>query len=345
MEKLIDLNQNYINKNMPERNKTKIKQGESWIKIANELGVSLDDLLKENNIDPTSRSPLPVLYPGQEIYTPTKQYPLQPSFIQAEAPKDYINFGDKGKELIDKYALAVKQGNLSLDRVPEVYKTAVYQKMITNATNKAADTTFKVGLNAGAFMADPIGYGLSLASQKGLAYANDAISGRNEYGIQDLIDYTPIKGRDYAQRHPFKSALIDVASGVAGGTALRNLPNWISYVSQNSRGISQNALRTTGLQRQTMMMPGNQTFGTVFQDGTKGLGKTVSAYDKTQFVDDNGNKAAFMDRVLQSIPTEILVGSFLDNADEMMKYMYNTSKKYEKSYEEEQRIKRMGKRA
>jgi hypothetical protein len=23
-----------------------------------------------------------------------------------------------------------------------------------------------------------------------------------------------------------------------------------------------------------MMMPGNQTFGTVFQDGTKGLGKT-----------------------------------------------------------------------
>ena len=77
----------------------------------------------------------------------------------------------------------------------------------------------------------------------------------------------------------------------------------------------------------------------------KGLGKIASAYDKTQFVDDNGNKAAFMDRVLQSIPTEILVGSFLDNADEMMKYMYSTSKKYEKSYEEEQRIKRMGKRA
>ena len=209
---------------MPEKNKTKIKQGESWIKIANELGVSLDDLLKENNIDPTSRSPLPVLYPGQEIYTPTKQYSLQPSFIQAKAPKDYINFGDKGKELIDKYALAVKQGNLSLDRVPEVYKTAVYQKMITNTTDKAADTTFKIGLNTGAFMADPIGYGLSLASQKGLAYANDAVSGKNEYGIQDLIDYTPIKGRDYAQRHPFKSALIDVVSGVAGGTVLRNLP-------------------------------------------------------------------------------------------------------------------------
>lgn len=282
-------------KNMPERNKTKIKQGESWIKIANELGVSLDDLLKENNIDPTSRSPLPVLYPGQEIYIPTKQYSLQPSFIQVEAPKDYVNFGDKGKELIDKYALAVKQGNLSLDRVPEVYKTAVYQKMITNATNKVADTTFKVGLNTGAFMADPIGYGLSFASQKGIAYANDAISGRNEYGIQDLIDYTPIKGRDYAQRHPFKSALIDVASGVAGGTVLRNLPNWISYVNQNGRGMIQNALRTTGLQRQTMMVPGNQTFGTVFQDGTKGLGKTgtVRASHVGGYQSNSGIKGLF----------------------------------------------------
>lgn len=253
--------------------KYKVRKGDSWISIANNNNLNLNDLLYWNGIDPMSKENLPTINPGQELYT-QDPYRLYPSFIQAEAPKDYINFGDKGKELIDKYALAVKQGNLSLDRVPEVYKTAVYQKMITNATDKAADTTFKVGLNAGAFMADPIGYGLSLASQKGLAYANDAISGRNEYGIQDLIDYTPIKGRDYAQRHPFKSALIDVASGVAGGTALRNLPNWISYVSQNGKGMIQNALRTTGLQRQTMMMPGNQTFGTVFQDGTKGLGKT-----------------------------------------------------------------------
>ena len=57
----------------------------------------------------------------------------------------------------------------------------------------------------------------------------------------------------------------------------------------------QNALRTTGLQRQTMMMPGNQTFGTVFQDGTKGLGKTgtVRAGYVGGYQPNSGIKALF----------------------------------------------------
>jgi hypothetical protein len=220
-----------------------------------------------------SREALPVLTPGQELYT-YDPYRLNASFIQGEAPKDYARFGNKGKQLIDKYALAIKQGNLSLDNVPDVYKTAVYQKTITNSTDKAADVIFKTGLNTAAFLIDPIGYGLSAGAQKGIAYANDAASGRNEYGVGDLLSYTPIKGREYAQEHPFKAALIDTGSGIAGGAILRNAPRIINYIGQNIRAIMQNGLRTTGLQRQTMFMPGKQNFEVVFQDGTKGTGKT-----------------------------------------------------------------------
>lgn len=265
---------------MPERNKTKIKQGESWIKIANELGVSLDDLLKENNIDPTSRSPLPVLYPGQEIYIPTKQYPLYPSFIQAEAPQDYVDFGSKGQQLIDNYTLALKQGAMTFDQVPDVYKTAVYQRNITMGTNEAAATIANIGFNAAAFMLDPVGYTLSAAAQKGIAYASDRISGRNDYDASDLLGYTPIMGRRYAAENPGKAALVDFGAGLAGGTVLRNLPNWARWAMQNGRNAIQNAVSTTGLPRQTIQYPviGKQKFGTVFQDGISTVDKTGTVY-------------------------------------------------------------------
>lgn len=38
--------------------------------------------------------------------------------------------------------------------------------------------------------------------------------------------------------------------------------------------MMQNAVASTGQQRQTMMYPGKDTFGTVYTSGTKGVGKT-----------------------------------------------------------------------
>ena len=199
---------------------------------------------------------------------------MEPAFIQAEAPKDYVQFGAKGKELIDKYALAVKQGSLSFDRVPEVYKTAVYQKMITNKTDRAANTAFNVGLNAALLGLDPVGFIASTASQKGLAYANDALSGRNEYKVGDLLGYTPIMGTKYTAEHPLTAIGVDVLGGIGGGYIIRNLPQILTNIAQNGRAMVQNALRTTGLQRQTIIFPGKQQFGTVYQEGTKAAGKT-----------------------------------------------------------------------
>ena len=38
--------------------------------------------------------------------------------------------------------------------------------------------------------------------------------------------------------------------------------------------MMQNAVASTGQQRQTMMYPGKDTFGTVYTSATKGVGKT-----------------------------------------------------------------------
>lgn len=171
-----------------------------------------------------SREALPIINPGQEIYI-QNPYTLYPSFIQAEAPKDYVDFGRDGQQLIDNYTLAFKQGALSFDQIPDVYKTAVYQRNITMGTDEAAATIANIGFNAAAFMLDPVGYTLSLGAQKGIAYTADKISGRNEYGVGDLLDYTPIMGRSYAAEHPGAAAVVDFGAGIAGGTVLRNLPN------------------------------------------------------------------------------------------------------------------------
>lgn len=255
--------------------KYKVKKGDSWIKIANQNQVSLPDLLSWNGIDPTSKEALPALYPNQQIVI---NYPepneISSAYIVADAPKDYIDFGEKGKDLINKYTLAIQQGNMSFDQVPDVYKTAVYQKAITNKTNSAANNLFNLGLNTSLFLLDPIGYGLGFGAQKGTAYIADRASGRNDYGIGDLFKYTPIVGRESAQKRPGRAVAIDVSTGAFGGAVLRNLPNWIRFIAQNGRGMIQNALRTTGLTRQTMMYPGNQTFGTVYKEGTKGANKT-----------------------------------------------------------------------
>lgn len=252
-----------------------VQRGDGWIRIANKHGISLNDLLYWNGIDPSGE--LPMLHPEDKVYV-SDPYSIKASGVTANAPRDYIDYGAKGQELINNYALAVKQGKINLNKVPEIYREAVYQKMITNSTDKAANTIGKIGLNTGLFLLDPIGYTLSAGAQKGLAYINDAASGRNEYGIEDLFSYTPIKGTEYAEEHPVRSMLIDTGAGIAGGGLVRNIPNiWknVKHIIQNARNAAQNAVSMTGLPRETLIFPDSkQTFNTVYRSGSKGSGKT-----------------------------------------------------------------------
>lgn len=202
-------------------------------------------------------------------------YKLDAARVTAEAPEDYVDFGDKGQRIINNYAIAVKQGAISLNDVPEVYRTATYQKMLTNSTDKAADRILQTGLNTALFLADPVGYSLGYAGQKAAAYANDRLSGRNEYGIGDVFNYTPVKGTEYASKHPVSSLLTDMATGAVIGGVARNAGT-IGTILRNPRQIAQNAAATTGLEREVLAYPvaGKSNFGSVFQSGTNGAGKT-----------------------------------------------------------------------
>lgn len=257
--------------------KTKVSKGDSWIKIANDNGLSLADLLYWNGIDPTGKERLPAIHSGQEIYT-SNPYALNASRVSADAPVDYADYGELGRNLVTNYARAIDQGAISLNDVPDVYKPAVYQRGITLKTDKAADTIFKTGLNTALFLSNPIGYTSGYAAQKGAAYANDALSGRNEYGLDDLIGYTPVMGTEYAAEHPAQSLGVDVLTGAIGGAGIRNIGNIVS----NARQAFQNAAATTGLERQTLSFPqfasSRPSFGSVFQSGVKGAGKTGSQY-------------------------------------------------------------------
>lgn len=259
--------------------KYKVRKGDSWIKIANDNNMSLNDLLSYNGINPLSTDTLPEVLPNQEIYL-SNPFVLSPSRVTAEAPKDYIDYGDFGKRLIENYALAVDQGAIKLNQIPEIYRTAVYQKMITDSTDNFARSTVPVALNVGLFLANPIGYTLGTAAQKGTAYTVDKLSGRNEYDSSDILKYTPVTGRKYAEEHPLTSSVVDIGTGIVGGTILRNIPQWASYVAQNGRNMWQNAVSITGQPRTTIDFP-VRTDGkiqSVFQTDTKGLDKTATVY-------------------------------------------------------------------
>lgn len=251
----------------------RVQPGDSWIGIARKNNLNLNDLLYWNGIDPLSRESLPTINPSQEIYT-SNPYILQASHISASAPKNYVDFGNQGQQIATNYALALKQGKITLNEIPEVYRIPAYQKSITLTTDKVADIIAKTGLNTAMFLADPIGYTAGMMAQKGVAYANDKLSGRNEYGINNLLDYTPVMGTEYTEKHPYKSLFTDVAAGAIGGTALRNAPTIIS----NARQAAQNAVNTTGLTRQTIPVPQESGrangFGTVYKEGSKTAGKT-----------------------------------------------------------------------
>ena len=248
-----------------------VKKGESWISIANDLGISLTDLLEYNGISPTSKEALPAIHPGQKIYV-ANPFNLSAAQVSAKAPRDYADYGQRGQQMLDNYAIAVQRGDIQFKDVPEPYKQAVYQRGITLKTDDFARKTFNTGLNTALFLADPVGYTAGFAAQKGLAYANDRASGRNEYTAKDILGYTPVMGREYAEEHPVQAGIADVAAGVVGGGVIRNTGNIIS----NARQAFQNAAATTGLERQVLSYPTatKGTFGTVYNSATKGVGKT-----------------------------------------------------------------------
>jgi len=126
-------------------------------------------------------------------------YKLDAARVTAEAPEDYVDFGNKGQKIINNYAIAVKQGAISLNDVPEVYRTATYQKMITNSTDKAADRILQTGLNTALFLADPVGYSLGYAGQKAAAYANDRLN----MGLEICLITSQLKEQSTLQNIPW----------------------------------------------------------------------------------------------------------------------------------------------
>lgn len=159
-----------------------------------------------------------------EIYT-SNPYMLNSSYVTAKAPQNYVDYGEQGRQKMDMYAYAVKQGKMKLSDVPKPFQTAVNQRMITQGTDKFANHAFNVGSNIAMFLANPAAYLAGTTAQKGTAYVVDKTSGRNDYGVGDVFNYTPIMGREYMAENPGKSAAIDIATGVFGGSLLRNLKN------------------------------------------------------------------------------------------------------------------------
>ena len=256
-------------------NKYKVKKGDSWIKIANDHGISVDDLFYWNGIDTSSG--IPEMQLNREIYT-SNPYKLNPSYVAAQAPRNYADYGEQGRQKIDMYAYAVKQGKMKFNDVPKPFQTAVNQRMITQGTDKFANHAFNTGVNIAMFLANPAAYLAGTTAQKGTAYVVDKTSGRDDYGVGDVFNYTPIMGRAYQAENPGKSAAIDIATGVFGGGLLRNLKNianpaWRQLFAQAAKSNLQN---TIGLFGQVVHENPiyNIVKGHIYQSGSKGFGKS-----------------------------------------------------------------------
>lgn len=255
--------------------KYKTKKGDSWIKVANDNGISVDDLLYWNGIDASQG--IPAMQLNQELYT-SNPYILNSSYVTANAPKNYADYGQQGQQKMDMYARAVKQGQMRFNDVPKEYQSAVNQRMITQGTDKFANHALNVGSNIAMLLMNPAAYTAGMLAQKGTAYTTDALSGRNEYGVGDVLGYTPVMGREHAQEHPGKAAAVDMATGIFGGSVLRNLKNfanpaWRQTFSQAFKANAQNATGlSNGIVHENPVWQINK--GNVFQAGTKGWGKT-----------------------------------------------------------------------
>lgn len=256
-----------------------VKPGDSWIKIANRHGLGLGDIFKWNGINYETDYP-PTIHPGQEIYI-RDPYKLDTAVVTADAPENYVDYGEAGRRKIDAYATAVRGGQMRYDEVPEPFRVAVGQRMVTQGTGEFAGHAANVGFNLGMFFLNPAAYASGLMAQKGLAYGLDAASGRNDYDAGDFFNHTPVMGRQFYAERPIASTLIDVGTGMIGGGLIRNaktLANptfWKSYLS-NMKNIG-----GTFAQRQQLPFPQESgvisSGGSKFTSVIKGFGKSGNA--------------------------------------------------------------------
>ena len=219
-----------------------VNKGDSWISIANKNNINLDDLFKWNNVNPETGEGFRDLNPNDVLYL-YNPYKLDASVVTADSPKDYVDFGKEGQKTIDKYARSLNYKDITIDDIPKHLQVAVMQRSINLAQNNAADKAAKVGLNLGMFLTNPIGYISGVAAQKGAAYLNDRVSGRNEYDYSDVLNYTPVRGRKYAKDNPVKSTLTDMAVG-ASPSALKNIFNNSTQLATAFRNAANNAAGT-----------------------------------------------------------------------------------------------------
>ena len=254
--------------------------GDSWIKIANKHGISLDELLMWNGVDPSQEPP--VLQKGQRVIV-KNPFHLDASLISEEAPKDYEDWGPQGRMKINQWADAWRSGQVKYEDVPEIYRIPAFQQYIKGGIS---DFNTKFGATVGngfAFLTNPLWYLAGAATQKGAAYGYDWLSGKNEYGTKDFFQYTPILGREFASQHPILSTTVDMATGMFGPKMIQSgyqtvsNPQFWNSVSNNAMSSASTYMgpRAAGW-RFPVQTGTTRSVGGTYTSGTKGFGKVSS---------------------------------------------------------------------
>ena len=223
--------------------KYKVKKGDSLISISRELGVSPDILL---SLNPNIANPKMIIegqildlddsdsYHGDEI---------EPIKITSENPS-FSRMSSSYKTKISAYAKALKRGEIDINNIPKSIQSHIIEAAGSNRDGYSglSDAMLTVPLAALA----PTAYISGTAAKKGLAYISDKVSGRNEYGLEDLIGNTPISGRQYQYLEPTKSAITDLAVGFIPGLSSSGISS-LSAGVRNLRSMSVNNNIMTGI--------------------------------------------------------------------------------------------------
>ena len=223
--------------------KYKVKKGDSLISISRKLGVSPDILL---SLNPNITNPKMIIegqildlddsdsYHGDEI---------EPIKITSENPS-FSRMSSSYKTKISAYAKALKRGEIDINNIPKSIQSHIIEAAGSNRDGYSglSDAMLTAPLAALA----PTAYISGTAAKKGLAYISDKVSGRNEYGLEDLIGNTPISGRQYQYLEPTKSAITDLAVGFIPGLSSSAISS-LSAGVRNLRSMSVNNNIMTGI--------------------------------------------------------------------------------------------------
>lgn len=265
---------------LTKRRYDRVNGGDSWIKIANKHGISLDELLMWNGVDPSQEPP--ILQKGQRVIV-KNPFQLDASLISEEAPKDYEDWGPQGRVKINQWADAWRSGQVKYEDVPEIYRIPAFQQYIKGGIS---DFNRKFGTTVGngfAFLTNPLWYLAGVATQKGAAYGYDWLSGKNEYGAKDFFKYTPILGRDFASQHPVLSATVDMATGMFGPRMIQSgyqtvsNPQFWNSVSNNAMSSASTYMGPRAAGWKIPVQTGTvRSGGGTYTSGTKGFGNVSS---------------------------------------------------------------------